>query len=143
MHAEGEYVDLSVNPEVFTGYDGDSAHRVWRSIYDENCFGLSEQTQLATSSVTPTGVLGGPGLSVGRKSEDENSADGECLEKRVYYKIISGLDAVRGKSTTSNFRLQTGLHASISTHVCYENLDQKTGVWVRVTFSTGVNLALI
>jgi len=39
------------------------------------------------------------------------SADAECLEKRVYYRIISGL------------------HASISTHVCYENLNQTTGEW--------------
>lgn len=34
-----EYVDLSLNPERYTGYSGESAHRVWRSIYLENCFG--------------------------------------------------------------------------------------------------------
>lgn len=39
-HQEGaEYVDLSLNPERYTGYKGDSAHRIWRSIYLENCFG--------------------------------------------------------------------------------------------------------
>lgn len=32
------YVDLSLNPERFTGYKGDSAHRIWHSIYRENCF---------------------------------------------------------------------------------------------------------
>uniref|UniRef100_A0A1B0DI98 Uncharacterized protein n=2 Tax=Phlebotomus papatasi TaxID=29031 RepID=A0A1B0DI98_PHLPP len=38
-HQEGaEYVDLSLNPERYTGYKGDSAHRIWRSIYLENCF---------------------------------------------------------------------------------------------------------
>lgn len=36
----------------------------------------------------------------------------ECLEKRVYYKIISGL------------------HASISTHLCHEFFNQSTGEWV-------------
>lgn len=34
----GEYVDLLLNPERYTGYKGPSAHRIWRSIYMENCF---------------------------------------------------------------------------------------------------------
>lgn len=34
----GEYVDLLLNPERYTGYKGPSAHRIWRSIYLENCF---------------------------------------------------------------------------------------------------------
>jgi hypothetical protein len=42
---------------------------------------------------------------------EDSEPEGECLEKRVYYKIISGL------------------HASISTHLCYDYLDQKTGKW--------------
>lgn len=33
-----EYVDLLLNPERFTGYAGESAHRIWRTIYLENCF---------------------------------------------------------------------------------------------------------
>lgn len=33
-----EYVDLLLNPERYTGYKGESAHRIWRSIYLENCF---------------------------------------------------------------------------------------------------------
>ena len=33
-----EYVDLLLNPERYTGYKGKSAHRIWRSIYMENCF---------------------------------------------------------------------------------------------------------
>lgn len=34
----GEYVDLLLNPERYTGYKGTSAHRIWRCIYMENCF---------------------------------------------------------------------------------------------------------
>lgn len=34
----GEYVDLLLNPERYTGYKGHSAHRIWRNIYMENCF---------------------------------------------------------------------------------------------------------
>ncbi|ORX52916.1 endoplasmic oxidoreductin [Piromyces finnis] len=76
------YVDLPTNPEKYTGYTGDSATRVWKAIYNENCFGVPNQLGEET-----------------------------CLEKRVYYKLISGL------------------HASISTNVCYYWLDTKTGVW--------------
>lgn len=35
---EAEYVDLSLNPEWYTGYKGPSANRVWNTIYMENCF---------------------------------------------------------------------------------------------------------
>eukprot|EP00906_Rhabdomonas_costata_P036997 RCo051956 len=33
-----EYYDLVRNPEANTGYTGDSASRIWRAIYTENCF---------------------------------------------------------------------------------------------------------
>ncbi|KIP04225.1 hypothetical protein PHLGIDRAFT_129668 [Phlebiopsis gigantea 11061_1 CR5-6] len=87
--SEGDYIDLSVNPERFTGYTGPSAHRVWKSIYEENCFGIS---QFDTLNALP---------------EDSKT----CLEQRVYYKIISGM------------------HASISTHICHDDFNQTTGKW--------------
>ena len=39
------------------------------------------------------------------------SNEGTCEEKKVYYRVISGL------------------HASISIHICQEYLDQTTGEW--------------
>lgn len=36
--ADVQYVDLLLNPERYTGYKGSSAHRIWNSIYKENCF---------------------------------------------------------------------------------------------------------
>ncbi|ORX82806.1 endoplasmic oxidoreductin [Anaeromyces robustus] len=77
------YVDLPTNPERFTGYQGEPANRVWASIYKENCFGVPSHNKEAES----------------------------CSEKRVFFKLISGL------------------HTSISTHVCYDWLDVKSGVW--------------
>ncbi|KAL7415279.1 endoplasmic reticulum Oxidoreductin 1-domain-containing protein [Mrakia frigida] len=126
---EGQYVDLSLNPERFTGYAGLSAARVWKSIYEENCFGLSElsvsdssegsslssssQGHLAPGAIIPGlnggGLTGGGALSEGTEMRD--GGDEECVEKRVYYRIVSGL------------------HASISTHICSEFLDQETGLW--------------
>ena len=60
------YVDLRENPEGFTGYEGDHAHAVWSAIYDENCF---------------EGTVGGGG-----------AAD-VCVEKRLFYRLISGLQS--------------------------------------------------
>ncbi|EPS97748.1 hypothetical protein FOMPIDRAFT_1024914 [Fomitopsis schrenkii] len=89
---DGDYVDLTLNPERFTGYVGPSSRRVWSAIYSENCFGLTQE------------VLNEP-------VPDIAHAKGECLEQRVYYKIISGL------------------HTSISTHICHEMMNQTTGEW--------------
>jgi hypothetical protein len=106
---DGEYVDLSDNPERFTGYDGPSAHRIWNAIYQENCFGLAEKSQPSSSMSSSSFLLSSNPLSSLSPPEEEDAS--ECLEKRVYYKIISGL------------------HASISTHICHEYLDQATGEW--------------
>lgn len=32
------FVDLLLNPERYTGYKGPSAQRIWKTIYEENCF---------------------------------------------------------------------------------------------------------
>ncbi|KAK4686050.1 hypothetical protein P7C73_g4084, partial [Tremellales sp. Uapishka_1] len=128
---DGQYIDLSLNPERFTGYAGDSAQNVWRAIYEENCFGLSEAAveassgnSVAASAVVgaggisqpnPTGGAGGFGfskLSEGWGTEMIKSVeDAMCEEKKVYYRVISGL------------------HASISIHICHDYMDQQTGEW--------------
>ncbi|KAF8520439.1 endoplasmic oxidoreductin [Hysterangium stoloniferum] len=99
--SDGDYIDLTENPERFTGYSGPSAHRVWDSIYEENCFGISERS--LHRPLSEKNLLG----------LDANEAgDGYiCEEKRVYYRIISGL------------------HASISMHICRDDFDQNTGKW--------------
>ncbi len=71
-HQEGDYVDLSLNPERFTGYGGISAHRVWSAIYEENCF---EESGSSLSKMSK------PGVDIPQE---------QCLEKKVYYKVISG-----------------------------------------------------
>ena len=102
----GEYIDLMENPERFTGYSGPSARGIWKSIYEENCFGQYKGS-IQAETYSPLSL--NPLLQL--SSFEESEPEGECLEKRVYYKIISGL------------------HASISTHLCYEHLDQKSGEW--------------
>lgn len=70
---EAHYVDLLLNPERYTGYKGASAHRIWKSIYQENCFKPKEST-----------VSNAP-FSLGKNLNDM------CLEKRAFYRAISGL----------------------------------------------------
>jgi ERO1-like protein beta len=98
---EGEYVDLSLNPEQYTGYAGPSAAKVWRSIYEENCFGLSKMNLMTGTSSAPVSL---PDSMLNAfkdaDSETETGASGECLEKRVYYKIVSG-----GRCSKNFFRV--------------------------------------
>lgn len=77
-----EYVDLSLNPERYTGYQGSSAHRIWNSIYQENCF--NSQT--------------GSGPYI-----DSQNVGGLCLEKRVFYRAISGLHTSINVHLSANY----------------------------------------
>lgn len=74
-------VDLTANPERFTGYGGQQAGQIWKSIYAENCFDSSD-------------------------NESE-----KCLAKDAFYRIVSGL------------------HASIGTHLSNDHLNTETGEW--------------
>jgi hypothetical protein len=142
------YIDLTENPERFTGYAGPSSGRVWKAIYEENCFdivhhmtegcetcnnimnlGEKSNNQLKSSSlmskaqkpISPFAHVPINKAELHQFLEDlAEEADGGmesndevCLEKRVYYRLISGL------------------HSSISIHICDEWFDRETGVWVR------------
>ena len=117
--AKGDYVSLVDNPERFTGYAGEGAHMVWDAIYKENCFTTPDPKPMFQK------VKGGSGTlsdlfqaandlrSVLRANAPSTAfaPEDDCLEKRVFYRIISGM------------------HASISTHLCYDYLNQTTGMW--------------
>lgn len=59
----------------FTGYQGKSAHRIWDSIYLENCF-LSQDSKRRSSFSSLI---------------DSHSLHDACLEERVFYRMVSGL----------------------------------------------------
>lgn len=83
-----EYVDLTLNEERYTGYSGPSAHRIWKSIYTENCFRPDPD-----SRPNHYGVL-----------IPSSHLQSMCLEKRVFYRVVSGL------------------HSSINIHLCAKYL---------------------
>ena len=117
---KGDYVSLVDNPERFTGYAGESAHMVWDAIYKENCFSLP-----SSPSPPPSNPLFShkPQVFPAQAANDLRSVlqanapptafspDDTCLEKRVFHRVISGM------------------HASISTHICHDYLNQTTGNW--------------
>ena len=108
--AKGDYVSLVDNPERFTGYAGSD---VWDAIYRENCFSKEDST-LPPSN--PMGLFQAKNdlrniIQAHSPSPNSLTFDDSCLEKRVFYRIISGM------------------HASISTHICNDYLNQTTGTW--------------
>ncbi|KAJ0147082.1 Uncharacterized protein HZ326_10272 [Fusarium oxysporum f. sp. albedinis] len=131
--SKGDYVSLVRNPERFTGYAGDGAKQVWDAIYRENCFQKSSFPKSA--DLGQSGWNRGPAAqdfkqildAAGRQAQLEErrqenpntpfvantgfEVDDECLEKRVFYRVMSGM------------------HASISTHLCWNFLNQTTGEW--------------
>ncbi|CAO3692706.1 unnamed protein product [Rhizopus microsporus] len=130
------YIDLTENPERFTGYAGASAARVWKAIYEENCFNIVHRMTEGCETCNNIMNLGQPKLKTAKpvnpfaqvpknkaqlnqflndlaeeSDGGEDSDDEVCLEKRVYYRLISGL------------------HSSISIHICDEWFNRETGVW--------------
>ena len=71
-----DYVDLSKNPERFTGYSGEAAHRIWRAIYEENCF-EPPQTNHKKAAFSAAFF--------------PKSLESMCMEKRAFYRAVSGL----------------------------------------------------
>ncbi|KAI9477099.1 endoplasmic reticulum oxidoreductin 1, partial [Zychaea mexicana] len=130
---DGVYVDLTDNPERFTGYSGQSSGRVWKAIYEENCFNIvdrmTEGCETCTNVMHAASSLAQATNEFVKVPADEEKferllndlaedsdggfGDNEevCLEKRVYYRLISGL------------------HSSISIHICDEYFNQATGKW--------------
>ncbi|KAI0227221.1 ERO1-like protein beta [Lamellibrachia satsuma] len=75
------YYDLVRNPERFTGYMGPSAVNVWQLIYDQNCFKPDSEDN---------------SVYLPRKQE-------LCLEKRVFYRMISGFHTSINVDVTANW----------------------------------------
>ena len=121
--AKGDYVSLVNNTERFTGYSGPGARQVWDAIYKENCFSNGGKPRSKQSGLFPSGGreaakdLRNVIQEYGRQHVDDEDdlypLDDECLEQRAFYRIISGM------------------HASISTHICWDYFNQSTGEWVR------------
>ncbi|KAH8429970.1 ER oxidoreductin [Aspergillus melleus] len=113
--SKGDYVSLVDNPERFTGYAGAGARQLWDAVYRENCF-LKPVPELESSPNPQWGGLEAVNdfrnvIQKELKHAEGLPLDNECLEKRVFHRVISGM------------------HASISTHLCWDYFNQTTGQW--------------
>ena len=95
-----DYVDLTINPERYTGYSGEAAHKIWRAIYEENCFTPAGKTGLQNKNSKKKGKFSAAFL--------QDTLEDMCLEKRAFYRAVSGL------------------HASITIHLCANYLLDST-----------------
>jgi ERO1-like protein beta len=110
---DGPYVDLLRNPERFTGYAGDGSWRIWKAIYQENCFDMVSETGITRGPFAESPHEGNQLHQLLRSllGKTDRGSEEVCKEKRVFYRIISGL------------------HASISIHICDEFFNRTTGEW--------------
>ena len=116
--AKGDYVSLVNNTERFTGYSGPGARQVWDAIYRENCFSKKPRSRSILKGALEAArdlrnVIQEYGRQHVNDDDDLYPLNDECLEQRAFYRIISGM------------------HASISTHICWDYFNQTTGEWVR------------
>jgi len=86
-------VDLTKNPERYTGYSGEASRRIWRTIYEENCF--SPEGAASSSSR--------PSFSAAFGQETMASL---CLEKRAFFRAVSGLHTSITIHLTANYPIK-------------------------------------
>ena len=99
------FYDLEYNREQYTAYKGADASKVWKSIYKENCFlppGMNKSYKL-------------------NRIFTESSLAGLCIEKRAFYRLISGL------------------HASISLHICEHYKYSCAGLFGKEDWNVNLN----
>ena len=83
-----DYVDLIANNERYTGYSGRAAHRVWEKVYNELCFHPEKDDKSFELTA-------------------ENARE-MCFEKRVFFRVVSGMHASIAVHITSNYLLEEG-----------------------------------
>ena len=72
----------------YTGYSGEASRRVWRTIYEENCFS------------PPGTTTNKPSFSAAFGQENMNTL---CLEKRAFFRVVSGLHSSITIHLTANY----------------------------------------
>jgi hypothetical protein len=138
--AEMSYINMQLNPEGYTGYEGFAPHRIWSAIYEENCFHMS------SAPVTPVkgmkdlfggGAMGGGGMGAGTKAQKDtppataNDSKNASSKKNDSIASVESVDSGVMKPLNRSgaefasmcheqrvlYRLLSGMHASISCHI--------------------------
>ncbi|KAJ1798095.1 endoplasmic oxidoreductin-1 [Coemansia sp. RSA 2399] len=128
-YGDGIWVDLIENPERFTGYAGAGANAVWMSIYQHNCFGVAPYLQ------DTAGGWGSQLVNVDGKSMPFVQPPSRRRDLLFFLENMS--EEERGVTLPTDvpqeyrvfYRIVSGLHASISTHICSDYLNSTTNQW--------------
>lgn len=94
---DSHYVDLLLNPERFTGYKGPEAWHIWNSIYQENCF----KPNTAKRPLNPMAFYSGDEMRT-----FYSWLEGQCVEKRAFYRLVSGLHSSINIHLSARYLLQ-------------------------------------
>lgn len=104
---DAEYVDLLLNPEKFTGYRGISAHRIWHSVYMENCFDKTSRNALLTHINKIPGNI-----------------NNLCMEQRAFFRLLSGMHTSINIHLCSYYLLSEGGGFMDTNGVWGRNVDE-------------------
>lgn len=64
-HPDAVLVDLTANPERFTGYGGEQSGLIWKSIYSENCFQTDDKNATGLAQEVFYKLISGMHASIG------------------------------------------------------------------------------
>ncbi|OMH83772.1 ERO1-like protein alpha [Zancudomyces culisetae] len=127
---DGVWVDLYANPEKFTGYAGSTANQIWVSIYTDYCFGVQPKMQDTAA--------GWGSQKYGVDNKKSPFVEPPANRRKLKGFLEDLMESEREISLKSDvprelelfYQAISGLHASTSTHICYENYDAETNTWV-------------
>ncbi|KAG1663714.1 ERO1-like protein beta [Nymphon striatum] len=126
-----KYVDLLLNPERYTGYRGPSAHRIWNTIYKENCFQPEKSLGpfISSESVKAINSLANPtwGLNLNefnqRFDPKETVGEGPQRLKNLYFLYLLELRALaKASQYLENFEYYTGSESDSDIRIAVKEL---------------------
>ncbi|KAJ2700433.1 endoplasmic oxidoreductin-1 [Coemansia sp. IMI 203386] len=128
-YGEGVWLDLVDNPERFTGYAGAGANAIWMSIYQHNCFGVPPYLQ------DTAGGWGSQLVNVDGKSMPFVQPPRKRRELTPFLQNLA--EEERGVTLPADvpyeyrifYRMVSGLHASISAHICADYFNATSNRW--------------
>ncbi|KAJ1847187.1 endoplasmic oxidoreductin-1 [Coemansia sp. RSA 2708] len=128
-YGDGVWLDLVENPERFTGYAGAGANAVWMSIYQDNCFGVAPYLQ------DTAGGWGSQLVNVDDKTMPFVQPPHKRRELTPFLESLAEED--HGVTLPADvpreyrvfYRAVSGLHASVSTHICAEYFNATSNQW--------------
>lgn len=130
------YINMQLNPEGYTGYEGFAPHRIWNAIYAENCFTLGQAAATTAEKkheASSTPFSSSPSSFASAFPKPTASAPSPFGAKEAAAPVEAAPDVTEppflfGAIGNAEFeslcyeqrvlyRLLSGMHASISSHI--------------------------